>query len=102
MDQLPHPAETGAEVIVEQIAQSVPLWDSDLAYTGSGDLKDPDEKGGDEKDALNFAGGRSGGGTAVGVEAWLQGEIIPRGNIMPDFVVPNVRLTVRCACDPSN
>lgn len=95
-DQLPHPTETGAEIIVEQVALSVPLWDTGLAYTGVGDrdrkeksedLSHADEKASVHSDAV--------GGTSIGVEAWLQGEIIPRGNMMPDFISPNVRLTVR-------
>ncbi|KAF8317719.1 hypothetical protein DL93DRAFT_2165564 [Clavulina sp. PMI_390] len=92
LDELPHPMETGAEVIIEPVAHSVPLWDTGLAYTGgaNGDKGDGAVEEKDEKALL--AGAEGGHGPGMGVEAWLQGEIVSRANIMPDFISPNVRL----------
>lgn len=90
---LPHPSDIDAECIVEHVAASVPLWDSDLAYTagsGNGDGSAIDEKGngyGNEKGQRRVRVSR-------GRENWLQGEIIANANVMPDFVAPNLRLTV--------
>lgn len=90
---LPHPSDIDAECIVEHVAASVPLWDSDLAYTagsGNGNGGAIDEKGngyGNEKGQRRVRVSR-------GRENWLQGEIIANGNVMPDFVAPNLRLTV--------
>lgn len=92
MHIMPHPSEIGAEVIVEQVAPSSPLWDADLAYSATGveDVKDvKDEKG---PAGLSVFG--TAGWPGLGVESWLQGEIISNGNIMPDFVAPSLRLTV--------
>lgn len=89
---MPHPSEIGAEVIVEKVAPCSPLWDADLAYSATGvdDVKDFK----DEKGPSGFSVFGTAGWPGLGVESWLQGEIISNGNIMPDFVAPSIRLTV--------
>lgn len=95
LHDLPHPSEIGAEVIVEHVRDSVPPWSAEAPQHQSqnGDSKDEDRGYVDEKDE----GQRNGKYRKIsqGKENWLQGEIIPNGNIMPDFIAPNLRLAVR-------
>lgn len=94
LHELPHPSEIGAEVIVEHVKDSVPTWNAEATQHQSqnGDSKEEDGGYVNEKDE----GQRSGKYRKVsqGKENWLQGEIVPNGNIMPDFVAPNLRLAV--------
>lgn len=92
LHELPHPSEIGAEVIIQHVKDSVPLWNGETAENQSQreDSKDGNSGYNDEKSDRYGKYSK----VSEGKEKWLQGEIVPNGNVMPDFVAPNLRLTV--------